>query len=113
MSNSKLSKYTGCEYVGYLVLRLRRLLFTHYMACNLCRLVEIRLHRWGLVLTSKCASAKLFAVASFRNSSAQFYKPAWCSNFSTLSDSRCKPKGLLLIAWSSFARVCNFTVFHR
>ena len=29
----------------------------------------------------------IFAVASFRNSSAQFFKPAWCSNFSKLSDS--------------------------
>jgi len=29
----------------------------------------------------------IFAAASFRNSSAQFLKPAWCSNFSKLSDS--------------------------
>jgi len=29
----------------------------------------------------------IFAAANFRNSSAQFLKPAWCSNFSKLPDS--------------------------
>ena len=29
----------------------------------------------------------MFADASFRNSSAHFFKPAWCSNFSKLSNS--------------------------
>jgi len=42
-----------------------------------------------------------FAVASFHNSSAQFFKPVWFSNFSKLSDSRVVSttyKPILLIA---------------
>ena len=37
------------------------------------------------LLSTKCKA--IFAVASFRNSSAHFLKPAWCFNFSELSDS--------------------------
>ena len=34
------------------------------------------------LVSTKCKA--IFAAASFRNSSAQFFKPAWCSNFSKL-----------------------------
>jgi len=52
-------------------------------------------------------------VASFRNSSAQFLKPAWCSHFSKLSDS-------LVNIWFYFSlletvlRECrNFLIYHH
>jgi len=62
------------------------------------------------VEVSKCKA--VFALASFHNSSAQFFKPAWCFNFSKLSlASRCHLTGLLLIAWKKFARVSNFRFF--
>jgi len=44
----------------------------------------------------------MFAVESFHNSSAQFFKPACCFIFSKLSDSRCRHTSLLFIAWNSF-----------
>jgi len=47
----------------------------------------------------------VLSLASFHNSSAQFFKPAWCSNFSKLSDRHCQLTGLLLIAWKSFGSV--------
>ena len=55
---------------------------------RLCRLggnktLPLRLSP-GFLVNTKCKA--IFAVASFRNSSAQFYNPAWCSNFSKLSD---------------------------
>ena len=37
------------------------------------------------LVSIKCKA--IFAVTSFRNSSAQFFKPAWCSNFSKLCSS--------------------------
>ena len=37
------------------------------------------------LVSAECKA--VFAVASFRNSSAQLFKPAWCSNCSKLSDS--------------------------
>jgi len=37
------------------------------------------------LVSTKCKA--IFAVASFRNSSAQFFKPSWCSNCDKLSDS--------------------------
>jgi len=37
-----------------------------------------------LLVSAKCKS--IFAVASFRNSPAQLFKPVWCSHFSKLCD---------------------------
>jgi len=62
------------------------LLFTHCVACYVCRLVEIYI-RFSLDFwVSKCKA--VIVLASFDNASAQFFKPAWCSNIIKLSDSR-------------------------
>ena len=60
------------------------------------------------------ASAKRFAVASFRNSYAQFFKPVWCSNFSKLSDNlvniRCSSTSHCLKQfWESVLFSCFFS----
>ena len=76
---------------------------------------NLRLHATSLSLrlssdfsvSPKCKA--ILAVASFRNSSSQFLKLAWCSNLSNLCWS-CQH--IFLIAWSSFARVSNL-FFHR
>jgi len=52
---------------------------------GLCRLVGIRRFNSDFFVRTKCES--MFAVVSFRNSPAQFFKPAWCSSISKLSDS--------------------------
>jgi len=38
---------------------------------------------FDFLVSTKCKA--ILTVASFRNSSAQFFKSAWCSNFSYLS----------------------------
>jgi len=69
--------------------------------------LSLRFSSYFLVST-KCKA--VFAVASFRNSSAKLLKPAWCSNFGKLSDSLVNIV-LRLNAWNSFSRVSNFLVF--
>ena len=62
------------------------------------------------LVNTKCNA--IFAVASFRNSSAQFFKPVWCSSLSKLADSLVKIyfyfSLLETILW-----VSNFLFFHR
>ena len=70
--------------------------------CYICKFVEIYLRFISDFWVSKCKA--VFALASFHDSSALFFKPAWCSNWQ-LSDSRCQLTGLLLIAWNNFASV--------
>ena len=48
------------------------------------------------LVSTKCKV--IFAAASFRNSYGRFFKPAWCSNFSKLSD------GLVNTQYSRFHR---------
>jgi len=60
------------------------------------------------LVSTKCKA--IFAVANFRNSSSQFFKPMWFSNFRKLSDSLVNIYFYLSITGNSFARVFNFLV---
>jgi len=85
-------------------LHLSRLLF---MQCKimwlvricLCRLVEIRLNCWGLVLISEwILSAKLYFLwRVFIIHLVNFAKPAWCSNFSKFVRSRVNIQVYLIV----------------
>ena len=101
---------------------LRRLLFMQYkimplVRINLCRLVGIRLNRWGLVLTSEwILSAKPYLLwRVFIIYLVNFAKPAWCSNSGKLVRSRVNIqvylsglcRKVLLIALDAIPDVCS------
>ena len=85
-------------------LHLSRLLFMQYkitwlVRIHLCRLVEILLNRWGLVLTSEwIQSAKPYLLwRVFTSHLVNFAKPAWCSNCSKFVRSRVNIQVYLIV----------------
>jgi len=55
----------------------------------------------------------VFAVASFRNSSAKLFNPAWCSNFGKLCDSLVNIQFYVSMIETVFRECLNFLSFHH
>jgi len=63
------------------------------------------------LVSTKCEA--IFGVVSFRDSSAQFFKPAWCSNFNKLSSSFDNIRFYFSLLETVLRECITFLFFHR
>ena len=63
------------------------------------------------LVSTKCKA--VLAVASFCNSSAKLFKPAWCSNFGKLSESLVNIQFYVSMLETVFRECLTFLSFHR